>query len=124
VLRESGQFDGLHLAARHATALTTRPVPADALLGVSCHDGAELARAAALGADYAVLGSVRPTASHPGGPTLGWHRFAGLVEPCRLPVYAIGGMTPADRPRAWDAGAQGVAAIGGLWQPGSDDRRC
>jgi 8-oxo-dGTP diphosphatase len=122
-LRASRHFDGLHLAARHAASAGARPVEPDVLLGVSCHDGAELARAAALGADYAVLGSVRPTASHPGDPTLGWHRFAGLVEPCRLPVYAIGGMTPADRPRAWDAGAQGVAAIGGLWQPGSGHRR-
>jgi 8-oxo-dGTP diphosphatase len=115
LLRESGLFDGLHLAARHAAACECRPVAADELLGASCHDAAELARAVELGADYAVLGSVRPTASHPGGASLGWERFDELVTPCRLPVYAIGGMARVDLSRAWEAGGQGIAAIGSLW---------
>jgi 8-oxo-dGTP diphosphatase len=115
ILSESGLFDGLHLAAGHAAACDQRPVATSELLGVSCHDATELARAGAIGADYAVLGSVMQTASHPGGATLGWARFEALVAPCRLPVYAIGGMVEADLSRAWERGGQGIAAIGSLW---------
>ena len=123
ILRDSGLFDGLHLAARHLAACNGRPVAADQLFGASCHDASELARAAETGADYAVLGSVMRTASHPGGATLGWNRFGQLVTPCRLPVYAIGGMAKDDLSRAWEAGGQGIAAIGSLWsEHGSDGR--
>ena len=115
VLGESGLFDGLHLPARHLAACDRRPVAAGKLLGASSHDAAELARAVGLGADYAVLGSVQPTASHPGGVTLGWDRFGELVAPCRLPIYAIGGMAKADLSCAWAAGGQGIAAITSLW---------
>ena len=115
-LRESGLFDGLHLAARRCNGLRVRPVEEDVLLGVSCHSADELARAASIDTDYAVLGSVKVTASHPGGATLGWDAFSDYAAPCRFPVYAIGGLNAADLPRAWQAGAQGVAAIRGLWR--------
>jgi hypothetical protein len=32
----------------------------------------------------------------PGSPALGWTRFAELAEPAPLPVYALGGLAPAD----------------------------
>ena len=50
----------------------------------------------ALGLDFAVLGPVLPTASHPGAPTLGWERFSALAAGCSIPVYALGGLKPAD----------------------------
>ena len=49
-------------------------------MGASCHDEAELAHAAALGLDYAVVGPVKATASHPDAAPLGWERFAALVR--------------------------------------------
>ena len=106
---------GLHLPARALAALESRPgLPGD-LVGASCHDTGELARAAALGLDYALLSPVRATASHPGFTPLGWTRFAELVDPVPLPVFALGGLHPADLDVAFRHGAQGVAAIRGLW---------
>ena len=72
-------------------------------------------RARALGVDFAVLSPVRATPSHPEARPIGWEGFAKLVEPLDLPVFALGGLGPADREAAWAAGAQGVAAIRGLW---------
>ena len=74
-----------------------------------------LFRSEALGCDAVVLGPVLPTASHPGAPTLGWQGFAALREHVSLPIYALGGMTPAHLDEARRHGAQGVAAIRGLW---------
>ena len=62
-----------------------------------------------------MVGSVHPTLSHPGGEALGWHGFARLREGASLPIYAIGGMAAADIADARRHGAQGIAAIRGLW---------
>jgi len=112
----SGGFpgaDGVHFTAGQLKALTARP--AAGLAAASCHDAGDLAKAGALGLDFAVLGPVNPTPTHPGAPTLGWDGFARLVRGTSLPVYAIGGMTRADLPRVWRAGGHGVAMIGGAW---------
>jgi len=108
-------LDGVHLPARAAAALTQRPLPRDRWVGVSCHDAAELAHAAAIGADFATLSPVFETASHPGAQALGWERFEELVDDVAIPVYALGGLEPDDIDAAQMAGAQGIAAIRGLW---------
>ncbi len=110
--------DGLHLTAHHLAAQKGRPGQPQEWVGASCHTAADLARATALGLDYALLSPVLPTASHPDAPPLGWARFAALVEPVPLPVYALGGLTPTDLPHAFANGAQGIAAIRGLWPAG------
>lgn len=109
---------GVHLPSRSAQALTARPTQADELwLAVSCHSARDLSHAQQLGADFAVAGSVFPTASHPeGGPTLGWEGFAQLAGPAGLPVYAIGGMRRAHTGQARAQGGQGIAAIRDLWR--------
>jgi 8-oxo-dGTP diphosphatase len=109
---------GLHLPAAQLLACSERPLPADRPVAASCHDARELQAAQALGCDFAVLGSVAATASHPGGPVLGWDGFAALRETVSLPLYAIGGLGPEDITQARRHGAQGVAAIRRLWPEG------
>ena len=75
----------------------------------------ELDAAQALGCDFAVLGPVQATASHPGAEGMGWTRFAALREGVSLPIYAIGGLGPDDLVRARQHGGQGIAAIRALW---------
>ena len=106
---------GLHLRASQLHDFPTRPLDSGMCLAASCHDRHDLLRAQELGCDFAVLGSVQPTASHPQGPTLGWEAFATLRESVSLPIYAIGGLSPDDLPQARQRGAQGIAAIRALW---------
>ena len=107
---------GLHLRASQLAALTERPPLAEgALLAASCHTAADLEHAARLGCDFVVLGAVKPTATHPGEPGIGWEAFAALRESVSLPVYAIGGLGPEDMDDARRQGAQGVAGIRALW---------
>lgn len=105
--------DGVHLTA--AQLLHAGHRPAGGLAAASCHNANELQRAARLGLDFAVLGAVLPTLSHPGQPAIGWPAFEALVDESSLPVYAIGGLTLADLPAAWSHGAHGVAMIRGAW---------
>ena len=106
---------GIHLTARSLRARDIRPGGAQDFVGASCHDGDELAAAVRLGLDYALLSPVKPTRSHPGSEPLGWGRFAELVDPLPIPVYALGGLDPTDLGDAIHHGAQGIGAIRGLW---------
>jgi len=67
------------------------------------------------GADLAVLGPVLSTPTHPGAAGLGWTRFAALLKDCPLPVYALGGLRPADLEMAWRHGAHGISMMRGAW---------
>lgn len=105
--------DGIHLTASRLMSLDARPDCE--LVGASVHDERELARAAALGIDFVVLGPVQETASHPGARAIGWPRFRELIAGYPLPVFAVGGMRSQDLPAAWETGAHGIAAIRSAW---------
>lgn len=110
---------GLHLRAMQLTNLDDAKWQGAArppLLAASCHTAEELSRAQALGCDFAVLGHVHETPSHTGEPGLGWPAFAQLREAVSIPIYAIGGLGTGDLAIAREHGAQGIAAIRGLWQ--------
>ncbi len=110
--RETGA-DGVHLKAQQL--MSAGAAPRIGFWGASCHDGDELARAAELGADFAVLSPVLPTASHPGAPGMGWDAFAAQLRNCPLPVYALGGMREDLYDMAARQGAHGIALLRGIW---------
>ncbi|MCL1634555.1 Nudix family hydrolase [Luteimonas sp. SX5] len=106
---------GVHLRAAQLRALRERPLPAGATVAASCHDAEELRAAETLQCDFAVVGPLKPTPTHPDAAGIGWQAFAALREQVSLPLYAIGGLGPADLAEARSYGAQGIAAIRGLW---------
>lgn len=110
--------DGWHADGRRLRALGERPRGLPLTLA-SVHDGAELARARALGFDAAVLAPVLPTASHPDAAVLGWEGFRERRGESPLPVYALGGLGPADLETARRHHAQGVAGIRAYWSAAS-----
>jgi 8-oxo-dGTP diphosphatase len=106
-------LDGVHWTSARLAAATSRPD--DLIVGASCHGVAEIARAGALGCDFAVLGPVQATPSHPDARPLGWNGFACAIEGTRLPVYALGGLASTDLEAAIDRGAHGIAMRRGAW---------
>ncbi len=105
--------DGVQLAESAAmTVSEVRSVYGEStLVGRSVHsvDGAREAKAA--GADYLVLGTIFPSASHQGG---GWHGTAIISEvsaETRLSVIGIGGITVESAVEVMRAGATGVAVV-------------
>lgn len=105
--------DGVHLTSAQLRALTSRPEVS--CCGASCHSAGELRLAERLGADFAVLGPVRATPTHPGAAPLGWEGFRAISEGAAIPVYALGGMRPRDREEALASGAHGIAMVRGAW---------
>lgn len=85
------------------------------LVGASVHDAAQLAFAGEIGCDFAVLGHVLATPSHPQQVALGWAGFAQIAMDAPIPVYAIGGLNMDDLDLAQNHGAHGVAMIRAAW---------
>jgi 8-oxo-dGTP diphosphatase len=106
------QSDGVHLRATDAQSLSARPeMPSGHLVGVSTHNLPELQHARRLEADFAVLGPVLPTASHPGSPGIGWDEFRRLNQQAGLPVYALGGQSVDTLGQARSFGGHGFAGL-------------
>ncbi len=122
------EADGVHLAA-------VDPFPAErpALVGRSCHNLADIRRAAAQGCDYATLSPVFETRSKPGyGPALGLAGLRDIVDDFELgsddapgaapvgangrpmPIYALGGIDIDMAGVCLRAGAHGVAVMGDI----------
>lgn len=107
--------DGWHATSAALARCGARPIAADRWFGASVHTADELRAAQLCGADFAVLGPVFETATHPGAPGIGWDGFAACRGVVGLPVYALGGLVPGDWFEASRHGAQGIAAISAWW---------
>jgi thiamine-phosphate pyrophosphorylase len=116
--------DGVHLAAESTRAAPIAAARARlgqrAMIGVSAHGDADVAAAAAAGADYATLSPIFATASKPGyGPALGVAALA-RAAPHGLPVLALGGVTADRADRCLRAGAAGIAVMGEVMRARAD----
>ena len=104
---------GVHWTSAALAAASERP--RDLVCAASCHTREDLAHAGRLALDFAVLGPVLPTPTHPDAVPLGWERFAAIAVETTLPVYALGGLARTDLDVAIACGAHGVALRLGAW---------
>lgn len=108
--------DGVHLGEHDGGIADARAMLGDdALIGASCYDDLQRARAAAeSGADYIAFGAFFPSPTKPGARRAGIELLrdsAGLG----IPRVAIGGITPDNAGPLVDAGADCIAVISGVF---------
>jgi thiamine-phosphate diphosphorylase len=103
---------GVHLKAGGPPSGRVRALgPADWVVGRSVHALEEVRREDEV--SYLMFGTVFATASKPAdAPLQGIQGLERAVRLARVPVLAIGGMTPERAGQCVKAGAAGVAAIG------------
>ena len=108
--------DGVHLRADSLPVTAARRLlGSDRLIGVSAHSADDVARAESDGADFAVLGPVYETSSkREYGPPIGLRALEEAGRRCRIPVFAIGGVTVARVEDVRRAGAHGVAVVSAI----------
>ncbi len=104
---------GVHLGRESLPASKVRRlVPADFVVGVSCHSLDEAREAEQSGADYVLLGPIFATPSKLRyGPPLGIGKLREAVQQAKSPVFALGGITVENARDCRAEGAAGVAAI-------------
>lgn len=102
--------DGVQLPERGPTVRQARATLGhSAVIGASRHDGRGLAAAARDGASFATLSPVYGSPLK--GEPLGAAAFGVLAKAALLPVYALGGIEPAQAAALISLGARGIAAI-------------
>ncbi|HEY0242852.1 MAG TPA: thiamine phosphate synthase [Gemmatimonadaceae bacterium] len=109
---------GVQLAShsmRVSDALKVTNVP----VGASVHSVREAVAAETYGASWCVAGTVFETPSHVGRAPARIEFVESVVRAVKIPVVAIGGVTPDDVAELRNAGAHGVATIRGVgWEQG------
>jgi thiamine-phosphate diphosphorylase len=103
-------YDGVHWAERCIPEPPSCVFPGAA----SVHSVAALRRAEAAGARFAAFGPVWSPSWKP-GPARGLEDLAQVVRAARIPVLAIGGVTPERVAECLHAGAAGVAVVSGVF---------
>ena len=102
--------DGVHLPAAGLPASRVRALAPAWIIGRSVHAGDF--NLASAGCDYLLFGTVFASTSKPAGwRVAGVDALRDVVEAARVPVLAIGGVTPAHAFSVAAAGAAGVAAV-------------
>jgi thiamine-phosphate pyrophosphorylase len=109
--------DGVHLGRGDATIAMARARLGDAaLVGVSCYDSLERAEAAVgAGADYIAFGSFFPSNTKPDAVRAGLPLLSAAKARWKVPIVAIGGITPGNAGALIEAGADAVAVISALF---------
>jgi len=117
---------GVHLPSVDPPMAAVRAMlGADALIGVSCHSDAEVAAAGRGGASFATFGPVYDTPSKRGmGDPVGVSALARVVAVSPIPLFALGGVTPARAGALRATGCHGFAAISALIGGPNPGARC
>ncbi len=107
--------DGLHLPERQASrASHWKALRPRWLITAAAHSEQGVAGAARSGAGAVLLAPVFPTLSHPGRKSVGVVRARLLAARAQIPVYALGGINPANARRLAGSRFAGIAAIEAL----------
>lgn len=116
-LARSVEADGVHLGREDGSIAAARDILGnDKLIGVSCYQSLDLARAAvAAGADYVAFGSVYPSPTKPQAARAELTLFREARQHLPVPVVAIGGITLDNAAAVIAAGADALAVITALY---------
>ena len=113
---------GVHLTATQDVAQARAVLGEDALIGKSVHSLNEAVEAERLGVDLLVFGPVYETPAKAAyGSPLGLSQLRSVCQAVRIPVFAIGGISPERALECRQAGAHGVAAVSSLMQAGEPE---
>lgn len=109
--------DGVHLGLRDAPPVEARRrLGASAIIGVTCGNSLERAQAAQdQGASYVSFGRFFDSRTKPQAPPADISVLQAARNRIEIPICAIGGLTPANAAPLVAAGADLVAAAGGVF---------
>lgn len=121
-LAVAARADGVHLGRDDGDLAAARAaLGPQAIIGASCYDSFERARAmAAAGADYLAFGAFFPSPTKPNAPRAAPELLRQAAALGR-PLVAIGGITADNAPALVAAGAAYLAVISAVFQ--ADDTR-
>ncbi|HOW74676.1 MAG TPA: thiamine phosphate synthase [Candidatus Competibacteraceae bacterium] len=108
---------GVHLGKDDPALTTARTrLGENALIGVSCYNRLDLALAAEqAGADHVAFGAIFPSPTKPTEIRASIALLREARAALRIPIVAIGGITPDNAPLLLDVGADALAVVSGVF---------
>ncbi|MDX1637977.1 MAG: thiamine phosphate synthase [Balneolaceae bacterium] len=109
--------DGVHCRETSIPPTDIKTIDSSLLVGASVHSLESARRSERQGADFLLFGPVwyTPSKAEYGAPQ-GVNALREVVTGVSLPVFAVGGITPAIANRCFEAGAYGVAGISSIME--------
>lgn len=110
--------DGVHLGQDDKNCAVTRKILGpDYIIGISCYDEIRLAlEAETSGANYIAFGAFFPTTSKSATSVATTALLRQAKQQLKLPIVAIGGITPENGKELIHAGADFLAVISGVYE--------
>ncbi len=108
------RLNGVQLAHHSLPLKVVKSRFPDLTIGCSTHSLLEAQKAEEGGADYAFYGHIFPSSSKLGLEPRGCKLLEEVTKKVRLPIIAIGGITPENTITVLNHGASGIAVISGI----------
>ena len=106
---------GLHIGFRGPGPRRARElVGPGSVFGYSVHAKADLPKSVIAIIDYSIIGPIYDSISKPNLTATSTELLANIVDISSKPVFAIGGIRPQNVGECLQAGAYGVAVVGGI----------
>ncbi len=111
----AANVDGVQLGEKALSLHAARRIAGERLLfGRSVHSVDGAVEAESQGADLLILGTIFPTASHPGANTGGLSLVKSATDAISTPLIAIGGIEVSNVGSVIEQGASGAAVISAI----------
>lgn len=116
---------GVHLPQGRSVAEAKAILGPEKLVGQSAHSLAEVLCAAEEGADYVTVSPIfQSTSKGAFAPPLGLKELSRISAASKIPVIALGGVLAVNCGNCLEAGAVGVAVLGGVMAGASPGEAC
>ncbi|MEN5171690.1 thiamine phosphate synthase [Acinetobacter higginsii] len=110
-VKQQNKIQTIHLKQSQLMSLSKGGLVVGKRFIAACHDAVSLQHAQHIGCDAVFLSPIHATETHPETKVLGWDRFQELAQNSDIPVFALGGLAPADLEQAQKHHAYGLAGI-------------
>ena len=118
LLAKEIKADGIHLGGQDTTVNSARDILGNVIVGISCYNNLDRAiKAQEAGADYIAFGSFYLSQTKPDAKRANIDLITQAKSELKLPIVAIGGITPEHGKALINAGADFLAVINGLYAP-------
>ena len=108
------QADAVHLPLPLLRNMSAAEKKQFSVIGVSCHSEEEADEAERLGCTYLIAGHIFNTECKKGLPGRGLDFLRRVCAQIKIPVYAIGGISPENADDVRRTGASGLCVMSGL----------
>ena len=116
-IMQAADADGVHLGVHDMPITFARKILGnEKIIGITAQNIIQAKNAVNYGADYIGVGAIFPTITKLDAPLIGIDKLKTIVKEAKIPVVAIGGITPQNAKQLLKFGAAGIAIASSVFK--------